>query len=76
MLRKHADPDLLAFLLLRWTGLRGSDAVKLTWAEVHLSVKEMERVTQKRHKKVIVPIHTELLFALDTEWTRRQPKIN
>jgi integrase len=76
VLRKHADPDLLAFLLLRWTGLRGSDAVKLTWAEVHLSVKEIERVTRKRHKKVIVPIHTELLFALDTEWTRRQPKIN
>ena len=36
LLRNHAEPDLLAFLLLRWTGLRGSDAVTLTWSEVHL----------------------------------------
>jgi integrase len=30
-LRKSADGDLLAFLSLRWTGLRGSDAVGLDW---------------------------------------------
>jgi integrase len=39
LLRKHAEPDLLSFLMLRWTGLRGSDAVKLTWAEVYLRQK-------------------------------------
>jgi hypothetical protein len=29
-LRQAANEDLLAYLLLRWTGLRGSDAVRLT----------------------------------------------
>src|SRR5580704_3999317 len=52
-LRESAGPDLLTFLLLRWTGLRGSDAVSLTWDEVHFDEKEIERVTQKRRKKVI-----------------------
>jgi integrase len=74
LLRKHAELDLLAFLLLRWTGLRGSDAVKLTWGEVHLDTKEIERVTQKRRKKVILPIQTELLFALELERDRRRPE--
>jgi integrase len=74
LLRKHAEPDLVAFLLLRWTGLRGSDAVKLIWGEVHLSSKEIERVTQKRRKKVILPIHSELLFALELERDQRHPE--
>jgi integrase len=73
-LRDHTGDDLLAFLLLRWTGLRGSDAVALTWNEVHLERKEIERVTQKRGKKVILPIHTELLFALEVERERRTPR--
>lgn len=73
-LREHAGDDLLAFLLLRWTGLRGSDAVKLTWQEVHVVRREIERVTQKRHKRVILPLHTELLFALEAEHQRRMPK--
>lgn len=51
-MREHAGPDLLAFLLLRWTALRGVDAVTLTWSEVHLGRKEIERVTQKRKKRV------------------------
>jgi hypothetical protein len=34
-MRAAAGDDLLAFLLLRWTGFRGGDAVKLTWMEVH-----------------------------------------
>lgn len=58
------------FLLLRWTGLRGIDAVKLTWAEVHFENGEIERVTRKRRKKVILPIYTELLFALEAEHGR------
>jgi len=73
-LREMAGPDLLAFLLLRWTGLRGSDAVKLTWREVHFDEKEIERVTQKRKKKVILPIHTELLFALEAEYESLKPE--
>jgi hypothetical protein len=32
-LRLHAGDDSLAFLLLRHTGFRGSDAVKVTWRE-------------------------------------------
>jgi integrase len=73
-LRENAGPDLLAFLLLRWTGLRGVDAVKLTWGEVHLDRRqEVERITQKRRKLVIVPFHTELSFALETEHERLRP---
>jgi integrase len=73
-MREHADKDLLAFMLLRWTGLRGSDAVSLRWSEVHFDRKEIERVTQKRKKKVILPIQSELLALLDMEQTRRNPK--
>lgn len=73
-LREHAGEDLLAFLLLRWTALRGSDAVTLTWREVHFNSKEIERVTQKRKKKVILPVHAELMFALEAERDRRKPE--
>jgi hypothetical protein len=72
-MRQHAEDDLLAFLLLRWSGLRGLDAVTLRWREVHLDIKEIERVTQKRRKKVILPIHTELQFALEIEQNRQNP---
>lgn len=73
-LREHAGKDLLLFLLLRWTGFRGSDAVKLTWSEVHFDREEIERVTQKRRKRVILPIHSELLFLLEAEYASRRPK--
>jgi integrase len=62
------------FLLLRWTGLRGSDAVSVTWREVHFDRKEIERVTQKRKKRVILPVQTELMFALEAEFARRKPE--
>lgn len=73
-LREHAGEDLLILLLLRWTGLRGSDAVSLTWEEVRFDSKEIERLTQKRRKKVVLPIHTELLFALELDHERRRPQ--
>jgi integrase len=66
-IREHAGDDLLTFLLLRWTGLRGSDAVSITWSEVHFDRKEIERLTQKRKKRLIIPIHPELLFCLEAE---------
>lgn len=72
-LREAAGPDLLAFLLLRWTALRGGDAVSLRWAEVEWKGREINRLTEKRRKQVIIPIHTELLFALETEHARRKP---
>jgi integrase/recombinase XerD len=73
-MREHAGPDLLMFLLLRWTGLRGVDAVKLTWSEVHFDRTEIERVTQKRRKRVILPMHSELLFELEAEHERLKPE--
>jgi integrase len=73
-LRNSANEDLLLFLLLRWTGLRGSDAVTLTWGEVNFENNEIERITQKRKKRVIVPLHPELLFALEAERQQRNPE--
>ncbi len=73
-MRIHAGADLLIFLLLRRTGFRGSDAVGITWAEVHFDRREIERVTQKRRKLVVLPIHPELLFALEVEYARRNPE--
>ncbi len=73
-LKQAAGPDLFVFLLLRWTGMRGSDIVGLTWEDVYFDRREIERITQKRRKPVIIPIHSELLFALDNEYERRQPE--
>ena len=73
-MREQAGSDLLMFLLLRWTGLRGVDAVKLTWSEVHLDHREIERVTQKRKKRVILPLHAELVFALEAEHEKLRPQ--
>lgn len=74
LLRDHADPDLLEFLVLRWTGFRGSDAVALQFREIDFKAKEAERITTKRKKKVIIPLHAELLFALEAERDRRKPQ--
>jgi integrase len=73
-LRETAGEDLLAFLLLRWTGLRGSDAVGLRWGEIDWETREINRLTQKRRKRVILPIHQELFFALEVERERRNPQ--
>ena len=54
-LRQAANEDLLAYLLLRWTGLRGSDAVRLTWDEIDWEAREINRLTQKRKKRVVLP---------------------
>lgn len=73
-LRDKSGDDRLMFLLLRHTGLRGGDAVALTWAEVHFDRDEIERITEKRRKKVIIPIQTELLFELEAERDKRKPE--
>jgi integrase/recombinase XerD len=72
-MRQAASQDLLAFLLLRHTGFRGSDAVGLRWEEIEWHAHEIHRLTQKRRKRVVVPIHGELMFALETERDRRRP---
>ena len=73
-LRDAAAADLLAFLLLRWTGLRGSDAVGLRWEEIDWETREINRLTLKRRKRVLLPIHQELFFALEVERDRRNPQ--
>ena len=55
-LRQAADEDLLAYLRLRWTGLRGSDAVRLAWDEIDFGAQEINRLMQKRKKRVVLPI--------------------
>ncbi len=72
-LRRAAGADMLAFLLLRWTGMRGSDVVGLRWEEIDWETREINRLTLKRRKRVILPIHQELFFALEVEYQRRNP---
>lgn len=50
--------------------------MRLTWSEVHFDSREIERLTQKRRKLVVLPVHTELLFALESEYARRSPQPN
>src|SRR6185437_104278 len=73
-LREAASADMLAFLLLRWTGMRGSDVVGLQWGEIDWETREINRLTLKRRKRVLLPIHKELFFALEIERDRRQPE--
>jgi integrase len=72
-LRHHAGDDMLTFLVLRHTGFRGNDAAQLTWAEVDFQRREIERITEKRRKKVTLPIQSELLFMLEAEYDNRKP---
>jgi integrase len=60
-------PDLLSFLLLWHTGLRGFDATDLRWADLDLNDWMLSRLTHKRKKQVWIPLHPELLFALEAE---------
>ena len=73
-MRNHAGDDWFLFLLLRWTGFRRSDALLLQWQEVFMDQREIEHVCKKNGKKVILPIHSELLGALETERQRRHPQ--
>jgi integrase len=69
-LRLVAGDDLLVYLLLRWTGLRGSDAVNLTWADVYFDSGkkgEIKIKTQKGRrlkKQAEIPLSSELRTAL------------
>jgi integrase len=73
-LRLAAGADTLALLVLRWTGFRGSDAVGLRWEEIDWETQEINRLTVKRRKRVVMPIHKELLFSLEIERDRRHPE--
>jgi integrase len=72
-LRRAAGQDLLAFLFLRHTGLRGFDATDTRWSELDLRDQMLCRVTHKRQKPVWIPLHPELLFALEAACAERHP---
>jgi integrase len=73
-LRHAAGRDLLAFLFLRHTGLRGFDATDARWSEIDLRDRMLCRVTHKRQKSVWIPLHPELLFVLESACAERRPK--
>jgi integrase len=56
--------DRLAFLLLKWTGLRKSDASSVTWSAINWEKETLTWETKKRHKQVIVPLHASLMAEL------------
>ena len=55
-------------------GLRGFDATDLRWADLDLRDRMLSRLTHKRGKQVWIPLHQELLFALEAEFDRRDPR--
>ena len=74
--RKQTIDDMHAFLLLRWSGLRVSDAGRLQWKHVHFdrgSNGEIEILTQKRSKVAIIPLSTELREDLEALRMERKP---
>jgi integrase len=70
-LRQAAGRDILAFLFLRHTGLRGFYAADVRWSEIDLRDRMLCRVTHKRQKPVWIPVHPELLFALEAACAER-----
>jgi integrase len=62
------DDDFFMLLVLRWTGLRGSDAINLRWENVHFDQGingEIRALTQKRSNIATIPLVTELRNALE-----------
>lgn len=59
--------ERLMFILLRWTGLRGSDAVALPWSSINWTDGEIRSVSKKTGVEVVIPMHPELDEAL-TSW--------
>lgn len=60
LLEKNAAPHLLDLTLLRWTGLRGSDAVDLKWSEVDFKHFQIVRKSIKTDKESIIPLQIDL----------------
>jgi hypothetical protein len=56
---------LLCFLVLRWRGFRVSNGITLAFRELRCDSKEVERLTRKRKKRAVLPLHPELFLALD-----------
>ncbi len=76
-LKEATGGDTFIFLVLRWTGLRSSDAVRLRWQDIHFNRGvngEVEILTQKRGKVAIIPLSTELRNALEEVRSKRKPQ--
>lgn len=67
------DADRLPFALLRWTGLRGSDAAAVTWSSINWTTKTLTWQTKKRKTWVQIPLHGELLTMLAVGAGRNMP---
>jgi integrase len=75
-LQEITGGDLFFFLVLRWTGLRISDAINLRWGNIHFDRGvngEIESLTLKRSKVAIIPLATELRDALEEIYQWRKP---
>lgn len=66
-LEENADPHRLDYLLLRWTGLRGSDITSLTWGEVDFKRQVIAKRSQKTGVLATIPLQTGLWRALVAE---------
>jgi integrase len=69
--------DTHCFLILRWLGLRISDAVNLRWGHIHFdrgANGEVEILTQKRSKIAIIPLSSELRDMLEDLYKGRKPQ--
>lgn len=71
-----AAGERLLFLVLRWTGLRKSDAVTLTWSECDLDKKVIRKLTKKSQylKSAIIEMKEELYDTLKAEFDSRRPQ--
>lgn len=67
--------ELLVFSLLRWTGMRGSDVVGLTWDEIDFQSGTIVKTTLKRGKEIRIPIHQDLLASLQNWRIIRNSKL-
>jgi hypothetical protein len=56
--------------VLRWRGFRGSNGITLAFRELRCDSKEVERLTRKRKKRAVLPLHPELFLALDRRGSR------
>jgi site-specific recombinase XerD len=76
-MRNHAKEDFFLFVFLKETGFRRSDAARLLWREVHFDrgeTGEIEHRCKKNKVTVILPLLKELRCALESEYSRRNPK--
>lgn len=71
------DTFIIQFLF--YTGLRASDAIRLTWADVKFDRGingEIELIAEKNGKTVIIPLAPELREAMESEIAAHIPKLS